>query len=138
MDEKKRVSLSEVLSDIRSGLSDRELMQKHGLSAKHLDTVYEKLVESRRMTRAEVDARKDSLEDALEFDEGPVQEWPSPAGAPVMPGERDRPPLPPPPASGDSLPPQPDNWQKKATLGILAGIILATLGSSPCIRETGH
>ncbi len=128
MDEKKSVSLTEVLSDIQSGLSDRELIQKYGISAKQLETVYAKLVESGRMTQAEVDARKDLLEDVLEFDENPVQESLTPPGALPISPEHNRPPLPPPPGSGSSLPPQPDNWQKKATLGILVGIVLATVG----------
>ena len=54
MNEKKRVSLTELLSDIQSGLGERELMEKHDLSVTQLDKVYAKLVESGRLTQAEV------------------------------------------------------------------------------------
>jgi hypothetical protein len=138
MDEKKRVSLAEVLADIQDGLSDRELMRKHGLSAKQLDKVYEKLVESGRMAQTEVDARKDLLDDVLEFDEVPLEESQAPVRAPAITAEPDRPALPPPPGSGNSLPPQPENWQKKATLGIILGIVLAILGGIvPAIGSEG-
>ncbi len=139
MDEKKRVSLTEVLTDIHDGLSDRELMRKYELSAAQLDKVYQKLVETGRLTQPEVDARKDSLDDVLEFDEVPLEESQAPVGAPSIFPEPNRTAPPPPPGSGDSLPPQPENWQKKATLGIILGIVLAILGGViPAIGGSGN
>jgi hypothetical protein len=123
MDEKKRLSINEVLSDFQSGLDDRELMAKYGLSPKQLGEVYRRLVESGRLTQAEVDARKSLLDDVLQFEDESFQESPH-AGTPRDSTETDRRPLPPSPGSVGSLPPQPKNWQKKASLGIIGGIAI--------------
>jgi len=127
MDEKKRVSVNEVMLDFRSGFNDRELMAKYGLSPKQLDEVYRRLVQSGRLTQAEVDARRDLLDDVLEFDDEPLQERPQ-VGKSGADTQTDRRPIPPSPGSVDSLPPQPENWQKKAALGIIGGIAITTLG----------
>ena len=49
MGEKKRVSLSEFLADFRNGLDDGQLMTNYGVSAKQLEQVYRRLVESGRL-----------------------------------------------------------------------------------------
>ncbi len=123
MGEKKRVSLKEVLSDFQSGLDDGQLMSKYGLSAKQLEQVYRRLVESGRLTQTELDNRKGLL-DVLEFDDDSLQESPQPGPSRDF-TEGGRPPLPSSTSSSDSLPPQPKNWQKKAALGIISGIVIA-------------
>ncbi len=127
MGEKKRVSLSDFLADFRSGLGDAELTTKYGLSAKQLDQVYRKLVETGRLTQIEVDSRRGSL-DVLEFEDEPFQESSQAAKAGGIPTGA-RPPIPTSPRSADSLPPPPENWQKKAALGIIGGIALVALSS---------
>jgi uncharacterized protein (DUF433 family) len=44
--EKRRISAKEIVGDIRSGMTARQLMQKHALSAKGLRRVFHKLLES--------------------------------------------------------------------------------------------
>jgi hypothetical protein len=123
MNDKKRVSVSEILADVRSGLDDRELMAKYGLSRKQLEEVYRGLVESGGLTQAEVDARKGLLDDVLEFEDESFQESPQAGTSKDLTGT-DRQPLPPSPGSVDFLAPPPNNWQKKATLGIIGGIAI--------------
>jgi hypothetical protein len=123
MSEKKRVSVNEALADVRSGLDDRGLMAKYSLSPKQLEGLYRRLVESGRLTQAEVDARKGLLGDVLEFEDESFQESPQ-AGTSRDFAETDRRPLPQSPGSVGSLPPQPNNWKKKATLGIIGGIAI--------------
>src|SRR5271157_4448448 len=105
MTEKKRVSVNEVLSDFRSGLDDSELMAKYGLSPKQLQEVYRRLVETGKLTQAEVDSRKVLLDDVLEFEDESLEESPQ-AGRSRAFTETERRPLPRSPGSVDSLPPQ--------------------------------
>ncbi|MGO9118096.1 MAG: hypothetical protein ACLQPD_10845 [Desulfomonilaceae bacterium] len=136
MSEKKPVSLNGVLSDFRSGLDDGQLMAKYGLSAKQLEEVYRRLVESGRLIQAELDARRGLL-DVLEFDDDSLQGSPQ-AGTSKDFMESDRPPLPSSTPSVDSLPPSPANWQKKAAVGIIGGIVLALLSTLvPAIKIPG-
>jgi hypothetical protein len=136
MGEKKRVSLTEFLSDFKGGLDDGQLMAKHGLSAKQLEEVYRRLVESGRLTQSELDTRRGLL-DVLEFEDDSLQESSQP-GASRDSAENNPQRVSPPPPSPDSLPPQPKNWQKKAALGIVAGIVIAVLSPFvPAIRIPG-
>jgi hypothetical protein len=106
MGEKKRVSVSDVLSDFRSGLDDRGLMTKYGLTAKQLEEVYQRLMETGKLTQAEVDVRKGLPDDVLEFDDESLEESSRGAGRSRAFTETDRGPLPPSPGSAYSLPPQ--------------------------------
>jgi len=54
---KRKVSAKEVVSDIRSGLTDDFLMKKYGISAKGLQSLFQKLVTGRFLTHAEIAAR---------------------------------------------------------------------------------
>ncbi len=54
---KRKITAREVLRDIRSGLSDPDLMEKYTLSAQGLQSVFNKLVTARVITQAELDDR---------------------------------------------------------------------------------
>ncbi|MFH0824541.1 MAG: zinc ribbon domain-containing protein, partial [Pseudomonadota bacterium] len=58
--DKKRISASLILSDIRSGLDDARLMSKHGLSEKALNSVLAKLTADGHLSEAEIKARGSS------------------------------------------------------------------------------
>lgn len=57
MAEKKTVSAREVVADIRVGMSDEQLMLKHGLSAKGLESLKTKLVTAGLLTAQELDGK---------------------------------------------------------------------------------
>lgn len=54
---KPKLSAKEVVQDIRSGMTDGELMGKYNLSAKGLQSAFQKLVQAGALTAAELDAR---------------------------------------------------------------------------------
>ncbi|MGB6067500.1 MAG: hypothetical protein WBG50_22065 [Desulfomonilaceae bacterium] len=55
--EKRKITAKELLSDIRSGVSDQELMRKYSLSSQGLQSVFSKMVSARMITQAELDDR---------------------------------------------------------------------------------
>lgn len=61
MREKPRISARDAVIDIRSGVSDAELMEKYGLCAKGLQSLFRKLIEIRAITQTELDRRKAAL-----------------------------------------------------------------------------
>jgi uncharacterized protein (DUF433 family) len=59
---KTRINSGEAITDIRAGLSDTDLMEKYGLSAKGLDSLFRKLVAADRLDASELDQRRRSLD----------------------------------------------------------------------------
>ena len=55
--EKRKITAREVLRDIRSGLSDQDLMEKYTLSAQGLQSVFHKLVSAGVISQPELDDR---------------------------------------------------------------------------------
>jgi hypothetical protein len=55
--DKRKITAKDMLRDIRSGLSDQDLMEKHTLSAQGLQSVFHKLVTAGVVTQAELDDR---------------------------------------------------------------------------------
>jgi hypothetical protein len=55
--EKRKITAREILRDVRSGLSDQDLMEKYTLSAQGLQSVFHKLVTAGVITQAELDDR---------------------------------------------------------------------------------
>ena len=75
--------------------------------------------------------------DVLEFDDDSLQESPQPGPSWDF-TEGGRPPLPSSTSSSDSLPPQPKNWQRKAAVGIISGIVIAVASAFvPAVRIPG-
>jgi hypothetical protein len=62
---KRTLSAKQVLEDIKSGMSDDELMEKHALSSKGLQNVLDKLVSAGLMKQSELQARSELFEDLL-------------------------------------------------------------------------
>ncbi len=61
MTEKPRINARDAVIDIRSGASDAELMEKYGLCAKGLQSLFRKLIEVKAITEAELDRRRVTL-----------------------------------------------------------------------------
>jgi len=57
MGEAREIPVEEVLSDIRGGMSDADLMKKYELSPYQLDFLFKKLVDGKFLTATEMDAR---------------------------------------------------------------------------------
>lgn len=54
----KKIRAGEFVEDVRSGLTDGELMEKHAISETTLHRLFEKLKESRLLTQQQLDARR--------------------------------------------------------------------------------
>ncbi|MBI4962540.1 MAG: hypothetical protein HY913_04625 [Desulfomonile tiedjei] len=124
---RKKISVSEALADIKSGLSDRELAEKYGLSGKQLEILFTKLVEAGQIAQSELDARKKALSGTIELDEEP------PAQAPLEPSPaRSREAVPiVPTASGQPVLPDEvaRRYSRNAAMGICLSIVLSIFGS---------
>jgi Tfp pilus assembly major pilin PilA len=121
MEEKKRVKVKEVVSDIKAGLSDEELREKHDLTEIQLDELFGKLVEAGVITQAEIDARE-----SLFLAKAGVTPTPD-RPAPITPKESwsgrgsDLPP-------GAPVQPASSNLGRNAAIGIIIGIVLTLAG----------
>ena len=60
---KPRIKAGEAVRDIRSGMTDSELMGKYGLSAKGLQSLFLKLLDAKAMTHAEMSQRREIYHD---------------------------------------------------------------------------
>ncbi|MBI4962144.1 MAG: PilZ domain-containing protein [Desulfomonile tiedjei] len=69
MSPKKTIQARDIVIDIRGGMTDAELMEKYGLSAKGLASAFEKLVNSRIMTVEEVYGQCRSGSDTVIIDD---------------------------------------------------------------------
>jgi len=63
MEPKRKIEAKEIVSDIRQGMSDLHLMEKHSLSSKGLQSVFSKLVEAKAIRPQELFNRAPSLGD---------------------------------------------------------------------------
>ncbi len=77
---KQKISASAVAADVRSGISDAELMQKYSVSAKGLGYLFQKLVENNFLTAEEMSLRSQTHSKPVEPDR---QIYPAPA---IRPG----------------------------------------------------
>lgn len=64
---KKSVKASEVLKDIKAGMTDAALMEKYGLTEKGLESLFRKLLDGGLLKQSELDNRKALLEKAIEL-----------------------------------------------------------------------
>jgi hypothetical protein len=69
MSHKKIIQARDIVRDIRSGMTDAELMEKYGLSAKGLESAFQKLVQGRIVTVAEVYGKARSEVDTVIIDD---------------------------------------------------------------------
>jgi hypothetical protein len=59
---KKVIRTSEAIGDIRSGMTETSLMEKYNLSARGVESLFRRLVETGKMTRSELRSRMDPAE----------------------------------------------------------------------------
>jgi hypothetical protein len=60
---KPRIKASDAANDIRSGMADSEMMEKYGLSAKGLHSLFLKLLEVKAITQSELNRRRANYHD---------------------------------------------------------------------------
>lgn len=65
--EKKRIRVKDILVDIRSGMSEFDLMTKYGLSSRGLQSTFRKLVAAKAIRYDEICDRSASYEDTCEI-----------------------------------------------------------------------
>ena len=66
MEPKRKIKAKELVNDIRAGIGDSQLMEKHRLSAKGLQGVFKKLVDARAIRPKELFNRAPSLDDTAD------------------------------------------------------------------------
>jgi hypothetical protein len=66
---KRIINARDIVKDVRSGMTDTELMEKYGLSAKGLESAFTKLVNSGIMTVGEVYGQQRSGQDTVIIDD---------------------------------------------------------------------
>lgn len=79
MAQKKTVSAKQVLADIRSGMSDDQLIQKYGISAQGLQSLFAKLLKAGYMTQAELDQRSTAFAQTVDLAPEPPKRMPASA-----------------------------------------------------------
>ena len=65
MSEKRTIKASDIVRDLRSGMSDYELMEKYRLSIRGLESIFKKLEDSKTVKRSELYGRVPSFEDTV-------------------------------------------------------------------------
>jgi uncharacterized protein (DUF433 family) len=60
---KPRIKAGDAVRDIRLGMTDSQLMEKYGISAKGLHSLFAKLIEAEVITAAEIDQRREDYHD---------------------------------------------------------------------------
>jgi hypothetical protein len=60
---KRKIKAKEIVNDIRSGMTDSQLMEKHGLSSKGLQSIFTKLVEAKAIGPRELFNRAPNVGD---------------------------------------------------------------------------
>ncbi len=68
MFEKRTIKASEIVRDLRSGMSDHELMEKYQLTVRGLESLFRKLEESKAVRRSELYGRFSSFEDTVDLE----------------------------------------------------------------------
>ncbi len=69
MSTKPKIRARDAVNDIRSGMSDSEMMEKYGLSAKGLHALFMKLIEVNAISQSELDWRSASYHDTMMIDQ---------------------------------------------------------------------
>jgi len=63
METKRKIKAKDIVNNIRSGMSDSQLMNKHGLSSKGLQSIFKKLVDAKAIKVQELFNRKPDVGD---------------------------------------------------------------------------
>lgn len=70
MRRKRRISARAVVTDLRAGITDHDLMEKYSLSSKGLQSLFRKLVAANWVEPSELKNRVPSLEDSVDLSPG--------------------------------------------------------------------
>jgi uncharacterized protein (DUF433 family) len=65
MSRKPRIKVGAAVNDIRAGMTDSELMEKYGLSAKGLRSLFQKLLDVKAITQSELNGRLEVFLDTM-------------------------------------------------------------------------
>jgi hypothetical protein len=65
MTDKPKIKASQLIEDIHTGMTDPELMAKHNLSIKGLQSIFRQLLEINAITQAELDSRRRLYKDTV-------------------------------------------------------------------------
>jgi uncharacterized protein (DUF433 family) len=65
MEPKRKIKAGDIVNDVRTHMTDPELMAKYDLSARGLQSVFAKLLDARAITRAELDRRPAAHDDKV-------------------------------------------------------------------------
>jgi hypothetical protein len=65
---KRTINATELVNDVRSGMSDTALIEKYKLSARGLESVFAKLVEAGLIEQSDLDARMDMSQRTVALD----------------------------------------------------------------------
>jgi hypothetical protein len=65
MPTKPKIKAADAVRDLRSGMTDPDLMEKYGLSAKGLQSLVQKLIDARALTYAEIHLRRAGYQDTV-------------------------------------------------------------------------
>lgn len=69
MSSKRKISGKEIVNDIRSGLSDTELMQKYGVSSRGLQSIFRKLLSAKAIGPVELHERSSFDDSTVDLEE---------------------------------------------------------------------
>jgi PilZ domain len=69
MAEKRKIKAKHIVTDLRAGLTNAELMEKHRLSAKGLVSIFTKLADAKAVRPGELEGRISSVDDTVELDD---------------------------------------------------------------------
>ena len=69
MTEKRQIKAKDIINDIRKGMTDSELMEKHRLSIKGLQSIFRKLEAIKAIKPSELYGRFPSFDDTVEVDQ---------------------------------------------------------------------
>jgi hypothetical protein len=83
MQEGRKLSAKEIVADMRSGLTDDDLMKKYGLSRPKLDGIFQKLIGIGAVSQTDLDTRK--APSGMKTQAVQTQAVPSPAPKPAPP-----------------------------------------------------
>ena len=64
---KRKITARDVLADLEAGLDDPELMEKYKLTSEGLQSLFNKMLKARVITRAELDSRAPATERTVEL-----------------------------------------------------------------------
>lgn len=69
MPAKRKIKAKDIVTDIRAGINDRELMTKYQLSSKGLQSIFHKLLHAKAIRESELSGRMSLSQDTVDLDQ---------------------------------------------------------------------